>query len=218
MADQWSVELLAFNFASRTFAYRRLARGLSRALSAFPSVMREYPDSVIKADQCAQYVDDIGIASNTTEQLIKNVRAVFKCIGEAGLKLIIEKGQFRVQFEFLGRTITLEGVAPQDQKIKIFLSRVHLLKSKKQVQKYIGFVNYYQNYVPRFSEKFIGINELLKVDAKIRITEEVVDNFKEIYASLAGACGLALRQPVAGKRYVSMTDASFRASHQVMHS
>ena len=35
MADQRSVELLAFNFASRTFAYRRLAQGLSRALSAF---------------------------------------------------------------------------------------------------------------------------------------------------------------------------------------
>ena len=75
MADQRSVELLAFNFASRTFAYRRLAQGLSRALSAFSSFMREYLDSVIKADQCAQYVDDIGIAANTTEQLIKNIRA-----------------------------------------------------------------------------------------------------------------------------------------------
>ena len=41
MADQRSVALLAFNFASRTFAYRRLAQGLSRALSAFSSFMRE---------------------------------------------------------------------------------------------------------------------------------------------------------------------------------
>ena len=40
MADQRSVELLAFSFASRTFAYRRLAQGLSRALSAFSSFMR----------------------------------------------------------------------------------------------------------------------------------------------------------------------------------
>ena len=34
---------------------------------------------------------DIGIAANTSEQLIKNFRAVFKCIREAGLKLTIEK-------------------------------------------------------------------------------------------------------------------------------
>ena len=53
MADQRSVEMLAFNFASRTFAYRRLAQGLSRALSAFSSFMREYLDKVIKADQFA---------------------------------------------------------------------------------------------------------------------------------------------------------------------
>ena len=60
MADYQSIQMLAFNFASRTFAYRRLAQGLSRSLSAFSSFMREHPDKAIKADQCAQYVDDIG--------------------------------------------------------------------------------------------------------------------------------------------------------------
>ena len=59
MADQRSVEMLAFNFAGRTFAFKRLAQGLSRSVSAFSSFMREYLDPVVKADQCAQYVDDI---------------------------------------------------------------------------------------------------------------------------------------------------------------
>ena len=40
MADQRSVEMLAFNFASRTFAYKRLAQGLSRSVSVFQSFMR----------------------------------------------------------------------------------------------------------------------------------------------------------------------------------
>ena len=133
MADQRSVELLAVNFASRTFAYRRLAQGLSRALSVFSSFMPEYLDSVIKVDQCAQYVDDIGIAANTTEQLIKNIRAVFKCIREAGLKITIEKCHFGVtQIEFLGRTITPDGVARQDQKVKNFVSKVRFLNSKNK--------------------------------------------------------------------------------------
>ena len=35
MADQRSIQMLAVNFATRTFAYRRLAQGLSLALSAF---------------------------------------------------------------------------------------------------------------------------------------------------------------------------------------
>ena len=64
MVDQRSVELLAFNFASRSFAYKRLAQGFSRSLSAFSSSMRKCLDPVVKADQCAQYVDNIGIAAN----------------------------------------------------------------------------------------------------------------------------------------------------------
>ena len=111
MADQRSIEMLAFNFASSTFAYRRLAQGLSRALSAFSSFMREYLDKVIKADQCAQYVDDIGIAANNATQLINNLRAIFECIRTAGLKLTMHKCHFGAkEIDFLGRTITPEGV------------------------------------------------------------------------------------------------------------
>ena len=49
MADQLSVEMHAFNFASRSFAYRTLSQGLSRFLSAFSSFMRKYFDPVVKA-------------------------------------------------------------------------------------------------------------------------------------------------------------------------
>ena len=65
MADQRSVEMLAFIFASGTFAHKRIAQGLGRYVSAFSSFMREYLDSVVKADQCAQYVDDIGIGQSS---------------------------------------------------------------------------------------------------------------------------------------------------------
>ena len=40
MPDQQSMELLAFNFASGTFAYRRLAQGFKRSLSAFSSFIQ----------------------------------------------------------------------------------------------------------------------------------------------------------------------------------
>ena len=143
MADQRSVEMLAFNFASRTFAYKRLAQGLSRSVSAFSSFMREYLEPVVKADQCAQYVDDIGIAANNATDLTRNIRAVFKCIRQAGLKLTIEKCHFGVrQVEFLGRTISPEGISPQARKIQNFLAKLQFPKSKKALQRYLGFVNY----------------------------------------------------------------------------
>ena len=62
------------------------------------------------------------------------------------------------------------------------------------------------------SEKLLGYYELLKVDKQIKNTEELLDNYKAINAALAEACGLALKQPIAGRQYVLVTDASFRAS------
>ena len=122
MADQRSVEMLAFNLASKTFAYKRLAQGLSRSLSAFSSFMREYLGPVVKGDHCAQYMDDIGIATNIAMDLTRKFRGVFTCIRQAGLKLTIEKRHFGVsQVEFLGRTFSPEGISPYAQKKSQFL-------------------------------------------------------------------------------------------------
>ena len=216
MADQQSIELLAFNFASRTFAYRRLAQGLSRSLSAFSSFIRECLDPVIKADQCAQYADVIGVAANTLEQLIKNLRANFQRLRKAGLKLSMAKCHFGVQeVDFLGRTITTKGVAPQKQKIAKFLKKVKFPRSKKALQRYIGFLNYYRNYIPRLGERLTPFFQLLKTtDAKTKfwIAPDIMKQFKEINAALHGCCQLALRQPLPGKQLVLKTDASFQAA------
>ena len=106
MADQRSVEMLAFNFASRPSVHKRLAQGLSRSVSAFSSFMPEYLDPVVKADQCAQYVDAIGLSANNVTDLARSIRAVFQCIRSARLKLTIGKCHFEVrQVEFPARTI-----------------------------------------------------------------------------------------------------------------
>ena len=214
MADQRSVEMLAFIFASRTFAYKRLAQGLSRSVCAFPSFMREYLDPVVKADQCAQYVDDIGIAANNATDLTRNIRAVFTCIRQAGLKLTIEKCHFGVrQVEFLGslgRTISPEVISPQARKIHNFLDKLRFPISKKALQRYLGFVNYYRNYIPRMAEKLNPFYKLLKTEVPINITSELKEKFHSVNKALSDACELALKQPIPGKQLVLMKDASFR--------
>ena len=113
MADQRSIEMLAFSFASTTFAYRRLAQGLSRALSALSIFMREKLDKVIKAHQCAQYVDDTGFAVKDAEQLVQNLGQISQCIRNTRLILTMHKCHFgATEIDFLGRTITPVEVRP----------------------------------------------------------------------------------------------------------
>ena len=125
MADEQSVQLLAFNFASRTYAFKRLAQGLSRSVSAFSSFMCQKLDpskNVITADKCLQYVEDIGIGAHDTNDMLEKLRAVFTCIRESGMKLATDKCAFGLrEIQFLGNTITSEGLTPITQKITNFL-------------------------------------------------------------------------------------------------
>ena len=175
MTDQRSIEMLAFSFDSRTFAYRRLAQGLRRALSAFSSSMIEYLDKVVKADQCAQYVDDMGIAASDADHFIANLRATFECIQEAGHKLTICKCHFGAnEIDFLEQTITPQGVKPQKQNVQNFLEKTKFPKSKKALQRYLGFLNYCRNYFPRQSKRLAPFYKMLKSDENVLVSKELV--------------------------------------------
>ena len=117
--------------------------------------MREYLDKAKNADKCAQYVDDIGIATNAPEEMKNTLREVFQCIRAAGLRLTMAKCDRRQEVELLGRTISPSGVARdvKSHKIQKYLKTLKFLRTKKGLQRYIGFVNYYRNYNPRLSEK-----------------------------------------------------------------
>ena len=175
--------------------------------------MCEYQDPVVKSHQCAQYVDDIGIAANNATDLTGNIRAVFKCICQTGLKLTFEKCHFGVrQVEFLGRTISPEGISPQARKIQNIFNKLRFPKSKKALQRYLGFVNSYMNYIPRIAEKLHPFYKFLKTEVPINITSELKETFDSVNKALSDACELALKQPIPGKQLVLMTDASFRSA------
>ena len=63
------------------------------------------------------------------------------------------KCHFGVQeIDLLGRAITTKELAPQKQKIAKFLEKVKFPRSKKELQRYIEFLKYYRNYIPRLAD------------------------------------------------------------------
>ena len=91
MADERSVQLLAFNFESRTFAYQRLAQGLNRSATAFSCFMRKYLEKDIAADRCASFMDDVCTATKTFEQHVDALDHVFNSLKKSGLRLTVKK-------------------------------------------------------------------------------------------------------------------------------
>ena len=92
------------------------------------------------------------------------------------------------------------------------MNKLRFPESKKALQRYLGFVKYYRNYILRIAEKLNPFYELLKAEVPINISSELKVTFDSVNKALSDACQLALKQPIPGKQLVLMTDASFRSA------
>ena len=80
------------------------------------------------------------------------------------------------QVEFLGGTFSPEGISPQARKIQDFLDKFRFPKLKKELQRYLGFVNYYRNYIPRMAEKLNPFSKWLKTEVPVKFTSHLKKN------------------------------------------
>ena len=81
------------------------------------------------------------------------------------------------EIDFLGPTITHAGVKPQRPRVQNLLENTKYLKSKKALQRYLGFLNYYRNYILRLSEKLTSFFKLLTKDEKVLVTPDLLEKF-----------------------------------------
>ena len=107
--------------------------------------------------------------------MIEKLRAVFSCIRESGMKLATEKRQFGLRkIQFIGNTITSEGLTPISQKDKNFLKTFKRPKTIKQVKRIIKFFQFYKAFITELSKKFLPFI-FLKKEAKFEIEEEQIN-------------------------------------------
>ena len=213
MADPQSIQMLAFNFASRTCAFTRLAQGLSRALSAFSSFMRQQLDKCVLNDKCFQYFDDVGTAATDAKEMITNLKEIFNGIRNSGLKLSPQKCEFgKGSVTFLGSKITSSGMAPITEKIEKFLHSLKPPRTLKQVRRFIGFCQFYKAFTPRLAEKLLPFYQLLKSDTEFVINCDHISTIEQMKKELKTICESSLRLPKKGVQYVILADASFYAA------
>ena len=121
MADDLSVQLLAFDFAYRTFAYNCSAQGLNKSVTGFSSFVKHYLDPCLAENVCLQIMDDIAAGVNNFDEMIPALRTFLDCWRESGLKLSAHKCEFgTTKFDYLGSTITPKGISPESAELRIF--------------------------------------------------------------------------------------------------
>ena len=77
----------------------------------------------------------IEIAANTPTESTSNIKAIFGCVRKAGLKLTFEKCHFGArEVEFLAKTVTPEGIAPQMHITQNVFEKVKLPETKTAIE------------------------------------------------------------------------------------
>ena len=166
MADDFSVQLLSINFASRTYAYKCLAQGLSKSVTGFSAFIRHCLDHCLTANVSNQYMDDIGGGAENFTELLRNPKQIIDCVRRSGLKLSPKKCIFgTTKIKFLGNLLTPAGIQPESKKIDKILSKMKMPQTVKQVKRLIGFVQFFRNHIPKLNEILIPFYELLQKSA-----------------------------------------------------
>ena len=110
---------------------------------------------------CIVYLDDIIIFSDTKEEHLKRLEAVFQKLCAAGLKLKPSKCFFfREEIEYLGHVVSGKGISTNPKKIEA-VSKWPTPKTVYDVRSFLGFVGYYRRFIKNFSRITKPIREVI---------------------------------------------------------
>jgi len=92
------------------------------------------------------YIDDLLVITNGTyEDHLEKLSSVFTKLQDAGLKVNIKKSFFaQEELEYLGYWINREGIQPVANKVHA-ITNIAAPKTKKELRRFIGLVNYYRD-------------------------------------------------------------------------
>ena len=165
----WQVELeeeakplTAFTMGPLGFwECERMPFGLTNAPATFQRLMESCLGE-LNLSWCIIYLDDIVVFSQTPEEHLVRLQAVFDKLKAAGLKLKPSKCElFKNQINYLGHVVGQEVVTTDPDKIKAVTEWPRPTTVTK-VRSFLGLVSYYRRFIPNLSKVAKPINTPLQ--------------------------------------------------------
>ena len=134
--------------------------GATNAPATFQRLMHDCLGE-LNMNWCIVYLDDIIIFSDTKEEHLKRLEAVFQKLCAAGLKLKPSKCFFfREEIEYLGQVVSGKGISTNPKKIEA-VSKWPTPKTVYDVRSFLSFVGYYRRFIKNFSRITKPIREVI---------------------------------------------------------
>jgi transposase InsO family protein len=200
--DEWKT---AFKTKYGSFEYLVMPFGLTNAPAAFQRFMNNLFWDLLDVTVVV-YLDNILIFSKDPAEHSKHVREVLQRLAKNQLFCKPSKCHFHVNtVEYLGIQISPLGFSMDEKKVKAVMSWP-TPRSVKQVQAFLGFVNYLRRFIPDFSSIAQPLHNLTQKDKPWSWGESENKSFQELKRRVTNRPVLAHSNPE--KPYFLETDAS----------
>jgi uncharacterized protein YeaO (DUF488 family) len=181
-------------------------------LTGAPGIFCKALNSTLAEDMwetCMVYVDDVIVWSENVDDHFKDLENIFKKLNSKGFKLKLSKCEFFVtEVNYLGFIISNRTIGLDPGKVKA-IGEFPIPTTKKELQRFLGMVNWYARWIPHKSSLCTPLNELLTVDPKEwnwGVDSENLKSFEGLKSKLT--CHPLLRLPDFKKPFYVVTDAS----------
>lgn len=187
------------------FQYTRTPFGLRTSANSFQRLMNVVL-SGLEPLNVGIYIDDIIIASQNVDDHFPKLQAVFDRLKQHNLKLKPTKCKFLTDtVHYLGFVIKKGKVFP-DQRNTNIIKNFPIPKCAKDVQKFLGSVNYYRKFISNISDRSVNLTNLTKKKTIFKWSDEAQKEFEDLKEALCNDPFLKL--PDMEKDFVLYTDAS----------
>lgn len=159
--DQVSQDYCCFSTPFGNYKYLMLPFGLSSAPEKFQQITSKYFGDI---KNVIVYFDNILVSGSTIEERDLALNEVIKKAREFNIKFNSTKLQYKVpKVKFLGFLISSEGIQPDEERIRS-IKELKEPSNKKDLQFFLGMINYLRGFFPNLSETVSHLRELLKKD------------------------------------------------------
>ena len=160
--DSESTCITAFTWKNVHYKFLGAPFGLKTLTSAFQRVSSQL---FFDLPNVFTFVDDILIASNSLEEHLLHVQSVVERLTKANLTINQKKCNFLLsQVHVLGHILSENGIQVDIGKLERVRNWVKP-QSGKDIQSFLGLMNYFFDFIPRFAEIAKPLNELRNKDA-----------------------------------------------------
>jgi transposase InsO family protein len=185
--DDSSKNLVVINTPLGLYKYNRMPFGISSA----PAIFQRLIDQVIlDIPNCIAYLDDLLITGSTEDEHLKTLDEVLHKLADYGFTCNPDKCLFfQDSVSYLGFRIDKTGKIPDPARVEA-IKRMPPPKNVKELEAFIGKINYYGQFISNFSSKCKILNQLRKKNARWNWTNDCQTAFNYLLEEISTATTL----------------------------